>query len=148
MEKLRITVNGRSYDVTVEVLETDESRTNPKRDLGGPVVQPLTAINGGRAQAGTARGSTGGGPGGSFKSNSGESAGNSTGKMVKSPMPGTILDINVKSGDQVKRGQVLIILEAMKMENELMAEDDGVIREINVSRGQSVQAGEMLLTLA
>lgn len=148
MEKLRITVNGRSYDVTVEVLETDENKPSLKTEPVGFPVQPLTAISGGKAQAGPARGGAGGSPGGGSKSNSGNRAVNSSEKTVNSPMPGTILGINVKSGDQVKRGQVLIILEAMKMENELMAENDGVIREIHVARGQSVQAGEMLLTLA
>jgi biotin carboxyl carrier protein len=62
-------------------------------------------------------------------------------------MPGTILSIKVNSGDQVKRGQVLIILEVMKMENELMAENDGTIRDIHVSPGQSVQSGDLLITL-
>ncbi|HPU35203.1 MAG TPA: biotin/lipoyl-binding protein [Bacillota bacterium] len=135
MEKLRITVNGRSYDVTVEVLETDENKHSPKREPESFPVQPLTAINGGKAQANTSKGNTGSSPG------------NSAGKTINSPMPGTILSIKVNSGDQVKRGQVLIILEAMKMENEIMADSDGTIRDIHVSPGQSVQTGDLLITL-
>lgn len=143
MEKLRITVNGRSYDVTVEVLETDENKHSTKKEPESFPVQPLTAISGGKAQANTSKGSTGGSSGNSLKSSSGSSAG----KTVRSPMPGTILSIKIKSGDQVKRGQVLIILEAMKMENELMAENDGTVRDIQVSPGQSVQSGDVLITL-
>ncbi len=139
MEKLRITVNGRSYDVTVEVLEADENKHNPKKEPESFPVQPLTAISGGKAQANTSKGSTG--------SSSGNSTGNSTGKTVNSPMPGTIMSVKVNSGDQVKRGQVLVILEAMKMENEIMAESDGTIRAIHVSPGQSVQSGDLLITL-
>jgi biotin carboxyl carrier protein len=62
-------------------------------------------------------------------------------------MPGTILSINVKPGDSVKAGDVLLILEAMKMENEIMAPADGVVAAVNVSVGASVNTGDLLVTL-
>ena len=65
-------------------------------------------------------------------------------KTVKAPMPGNILKVLVKPGDSVKKGQVLFILEAMKMENEIMAAFDGVIGTVAVSVGQSVQTDAVL----
>jgi biotin carboxyl carrier protein len=62
-------------------------------------------------------------------------------------MPGTILDIKVKPGDSVAAGQVLVILEAMKMENEIMAPGPGVVDTVQVSKGASVNAGDILLSL-
>ena len=70
------------------------------------------------------------------------------GTPVKAPRPGIINDIKVAVGDQVKNGQVLLILEAMKMENEITAEQDGVISAISVSTGDSVMEGTVLLTIA
>jgi len=63
-------------------------------------------------------------------------------------MPGTILSINVKAGDTVKKGQVLCILEAMKMENEIMSGADGTIASVAVSQGDSVSTGQVLFALA
>ena len=68
-------------------------------------------------------------------------------QAVKSPMPGTILDIKVSQGSSVKKGQILLILEAMKMENEIVAADDGVVTQIFVSKGSSVSTGDMLILL-
>ncbi len=69
------------------------------------------------------------------------------GKEVKAPMQGTILSVNVKNGDTVKKGQVLFILEAMKMENEIMAGDDGVVTSVCVDTGAAVQNGTLLCTI-
>ena len=66
------------------------------------------------------------------------------GEQVTAPMPGTILSINVAAGDTVKRGQVLMILEAMKMENEIMCPCDGKIASVNTSKGASVESGTLL----
>ena len=72
----------------------------------------------------------------------------STGKSgVKSPLPGVILDIKVNVGDTVKKGQVIIILEAMKMENNINADKDGKITAINVSKGESVLEGTDLVII-
>ena len=62
-------------------------------------------------------------------------------------MPGTILAVNVKPGDVVKKGDVLLILEAMKMENEIVAPRDGKILTVNVAKGSSVNVGEVFLTI-
>jgi biotin carboxyl carrier protein len=67
---------------------------------------------------------------------------------VTAPMPGTILKVNVNPGDKVKKGQVLLILEAMKMENEIVAPGDGTVATVNVSKGSAVNAGDMLVSLA
>ena len=72
----------------------------------------------------------------------------STGKSgVKSPLPGVILDIKVNVGDTVKKGQVIIILEAMKMENNINADKDGKIAAINVNKGDSVLEGTDLVII-
>ena len=70
------------------------------------------------------------------------------GEQVTSPMPGTILSINVAAGDTVKRGQVLMVLEAMKMENEILAPRDGTVAQVAVSKGSTVDTGALLVVLA
>ena len=69
------------------------------------------------------------------------------GEQVTSPMPGTILAVNVAAGDTVKRGQVLMILEAMKMENEIMCPCDGKVVSVNTSKGSSVESGTLLCVI-
>ena len=69
------------------------------------------------------------------------------GKALKAPLPGVINDIKVAVGDQVKEGQVVLILEAMKMENEINAECDGTVTAISVNKGDSVMEGTVLLTI-
>ena len=70
------------------------------------------------------------------------------GEEIKAPMPGVILDIKVNSGEAVKRGQVILILEAMKMENEIVAPADGTIVQIQAAKGASVNAGDVLAVLS
>ena len=69
------------------------------------------------------------------------------GEQVKSPMPGNILSVNVNVGDTVKRGQVLMILEAMKMENEIMSPCDGTVASVNVTKGTAVETGTLLCVI-
>ena len=69
------------------------------------------------------------------------------GEKVTSPMPGTILSVNVAVGDAVKRGQVLMILEAMKMENEIMCPCDGTVASVSVTKGAAVESGTLLCTI-
>ena len=71
---------------------------------------------------------------------------NSVSKEVKSPMTGKIVGVFVKPGNEVKRGQLLVVLEAMKMENQIRSHANGRIREINVCEGQSVDTGQILIT--
>ena len=125
MKNYRITVNGTSYDVSVEEL------------AGGvaPVAAPVAAA----PVAAPA-------PAPAAPAPAAKSAGAGSIK-VASPMPGKILDVKAKVGDAVKKGQVILILEAMKMENEVVAPQDGTIASINVAAGDSVEAGAVLATL-
>ena len=69
------------------------------------------------------------------------------GEQVTSPMPGNILAVNVAAGDTVRKGQVLMILEAMKMENEIMCPCDGKVVSVNTSKGASVESGTLLCVI-
>lgn len=70
------------------------------------------------------------------------------GETIKSPMPGTILDVKVTAGTVVKKGQILLILEAMKMENEIVAPTDGTVAQIQATKGMSVNTGDILAVIA
>ena len=70
------------------------------------------------------------------------------GEQITSPMPGNILSVNVSAGDTVKKGQVLMILEAMKMENEILAPRDGTVAQVVTSKGAVVETGAPLIVLA
>ena len=69
------------------------------------------------------------------------------GERVAAPMPGNILAVNVAAGDMVKKGQVLMVLEAMKMENEIMAPQDGKVTSVAVTKGAAVESGALLCTI-
>ena len=119
MKNLRITVNGVSYDVQVEELG-ETAAAAPAPVAAAPAAAPAPK----KAPAA------------------------SGGKPVTAPMPGTILDIKVSQGQAVKSGDVLVILEAMKMENEIKAPADGTVASIAVSKGEGVDTGATLVTLA
>ncbi len=70
------------------------------------------------------------------------------GESVNSPMPGNILRVEVKEGEQIKAGQLLVVLEAMKMENEILAPHDGTVAQVVVSKGTTVETGSPLIVLA
>ena len=69
-------------------------------------------------------------------------------ETISAPMPGTILDVKVAVGADVKKGDNLVILEAMKMENEIKAPRDGKVASVNVTKGATVNSGDVLVTLA
>lgn len=69
------------------------------------------------------------------------------GEAISCPMPGTIVDVKVAAGDVVAAGQLLVVFEAMKMENEIVAPRAGTVASVNVSKGDSVDSGSLLLTL-
>ena len=69
------------------------------------------------------------------------------GEKVSAPMPGTILDVRVSNGASVKKGDILFILEAMKMENEIMAPCDGTIASVSVTKGAAVDSGALLCVI-
>lgn len=121
MKNYRITVNGTSYDVSVEELSGGAA----------PVAAPVAAAPAPAAAPAAPAPAAGGA--GSVK--------------VSSPMPGKILAVKANVGDSVKKGQVILILEAMKMENEVVAPEDGTIASIDVTVGASVESGDTLATL-
>ena len=123
MKKYNITVNGNTYEVYVE--ETDGAFTAPV--ASAPVAAP-TAAPAAKAAAPKAAA-----PAGANK--------------VTAPMPGTILQVKVSQGQSVKKGDVICVLEAMKMENDIPAPCDGVIASINVQKGASVNAGDVLASI-
>lgn len=68
-------------------------------------------------------------------------------QTISAPMPGTILKVNVSNGQAVKKGDVLMVLEAMKMENEILAPNDGTVSSVNVAQGATVESGTVLCSL-
>ena len=119
MKNLKITVNGVVYDVQVE--EVDGSAA-PAAPAAVPAAAPKAAPKPAPKPA-------------------------AEGEPVKSPMPGTILNVPVKVGQSVKAGDVLVVLEAMKMENEIKASRDAVVASVAVNKGESVDTGTVLVTL-
>jgi biotin carboxyl carrier protein len=72
----------------------------------------------------------------------------SAGSTLRAPMPGLVVAVRIAPGDAVRLGQPLLVMEAMKMQNELAAESPGIVKSLHVERGQSVEAGQLLVTLA
>ena len=69
------------------------------------------------------------------------------GTVVTAPLPGSVIDVKVNVGDSVKKGQLLVLVEAMKMENEIVAPADGTVKAIHTSKGSNVETGAPLVTL-
>lgn len=122
MKRYNITVNGTAYDVAVEEVAGDGAVSAPVQAAApAPKAAPAPAP---AAASGTA---------GSVK--------------ITAPMPGTIVEVKAKVGDPVKNGTVIAVLEAMKMENDVVADRDGTIASINVNKGDSVSTGSVIATL-
>lgn len=124
MKKYQITVNGNVYEVEVEEVSAGAATAAVATPAPAPVVVPKAAPAAAKATA-PAAGS----------------------KAVTSPMPGTILEVKVNVGQTVKRGETMFILEAMKMENEIPAPEDGVVASVDTTKGASVATGAVLATL-
>jgi len=122
MKAYKVTVNGTAYEITLEAIDASEVKAAPVA-ASAPAAAPAPAS----APAPVAA------PAG--------------GETVNAPMPGNILDIKVANGAQVKKGDVLVILEAMKMENEIMAPCDGTVTVV-VTKGSAVETGAVLCTIA
>ncbi len=130
MKKYNVVVNGETF--TVEVEEVGGAATSvasapkaaPAPAAAAPAPAPKAAPAPAAAPAVTADGC-----------------------KIESPLPGTILKINVTMGQAIKAGDVLLILEAMKMENEIVAPQDGSVKAISVAAGKTVQAGDVLLVI-
>lgn len=139
MKKYQITVNGKSYEVEVEEIGGAASSTPQAVHASNVKQAPVSPAP--SAPKATPASVTPTAPAAPAKE---VPAG---GVKVNSPMPGTILDVRVSVGQSVKKGDVLTILEAMKMENEIMAPQDGVVSSIQVVKGASVNTGEVLIVL-
>ena len=117
MRRFLVNVNGTQYDISLEEVDAAAAKTAAPAPSAAPAAAPAPAT----APAG--------------------------GEQVKSPMPGNILKINVSNGASVKKGDVLMILEAMKMENEIMCPCDGTVT-VCTSVGATVETGAVLCTIA
>jgi len=121
MKMYRVNVNGNVYEITLEVVDAAEVKAAPAPAAApAPVAAPVAA----------------------------PAAAPANGEKINAPMPGTILAVNVSNGSVVKKGDVLMVLEAMKMENEIMAPCDGTVSAVSVTKGASVESGALLCVLA
>ncbi len=122
MKRFSVTVNGKAYDVAVEELAEGAAPVVAAPVAAAPAPAPAAAPAPAPAAAGA-------------------------GEKVSAPMPGTILDVKVSNGDSVTKGQCIMILEAMKMENDIVAPCDGTISSVLVQKGSTVNAGDTLATV-
>lgn len=123
MKNYRITVNGTAYDVAVEELGAGAAPA--------PVAAPVAAAPAAAAPAPAAP----------------VASGSAGAVKVSAPMPGKILAVKANVGQAVKKGDVVMVLEAMKMENEIVAPEDGTVASIDVAVGDSVESGDTLASL-
>ena len=130
MKTYKVCVNGNEYEVTVEEMQPGETA----RAAAAPATSAAPATP--ATPATSAAPATSATPVASAAT------------TISAPMPGTILSVNIKVGDTVQAGQVLFILEAMKMENEIMAPAGGTVTAVAATKGASVNSGDMLCTLA
>ena len=129
--KYKVTLNGRTYEVEVEagkaMLLDEYEAIAPAPVAAAPVAAPAAAPAAAAPAAPVVTGA---------------------GEAINAPMPGTILKVNVTQGQAVKAGTVLCVLEAMKMENEIMAPKDGTVAQVVVAKGASVNTGDALVVIA
>ena len=121
--KANVTVNGKSYQVELDRPAKPAVSKPVARPAAAPAAAPVAAAPAPKAAP------TAGGAG------------------IKAPLPGVILDIKVKVGDAIAKGQTVAILEAMKMENNINADREGTVVSINVEKGQSIAEGTDIITL-
>jgi len=121
MKNYKVNVNGTEYAISIELISEEEAKAAQTAAAAAPAANEAAP-----KAAPTPAGE---------------------GATVAAPMQGTILSVNVKNGDAVKAGDVLFILEAMKMENEIMTPADGVITAVCVANGDTVSNGTVLCTL-
>ena len=131
MRKFVINVNGTSYDVEVE--EVKDGVVAAPAPKAAPAPAPKAAAPAAPKAAPAPAAKSAAVPDGAT--------------TVNAPMPGTILSVKVAPGEAVKKGTVLLILEAMKMENEIMAAADGTVASIAVSAGETVSTGQLLVAI-
>ena len=134
--KYKITLNGKTYEVEVEAgqaMLVDEYEAYAPAPAAAPAAAPAPAAAGAAAPAAAPAPAP---------------TAVAAGEVVASPMPGNILSVNVSQGQAVKSGDILVILEAMKMENEILAPRDGTVAQVVTSKGAVVETGAPLVVLA
>lgn len=131
MKNLKITVNGVAYDVQVEEMGTSSA----------PAAAPVAAAVPAAAPAPTPKAEA------PVAAPAPKAAPAADAEVVASPMPGSIVNVAVSVGQSVKKGDVLVVLEAMKMENEIMAAHDATVAAVHVNKGDSVESGTPLVSL-
>jgi glutaconyl-CoA decarboxylase len=136
MKKYKITVNGKTFDVDVEEVDAKKSMLSPV-SAPVPVVVPTPAPRAVSAQVPAASPAA---------PRPAAPAGGAT--AMKSPLPGKILKVMATPGSSWKKGDTLLIIEAMKMENEILAPRDCTVEEVAVESNQTVKTGDLLLKLA
>ena len=138
MKKFKFTISGNQYEVEVQSFENDKAQVvvngtqyevdvEREKEEAKPVIAP-------RPKAAPASSAAPAAP----------AAGDANGVKAVAPLPGTIMQIFVNVGDQVKRGDKILMYEAMKMENNFLAEVDGVIKDIKVKVGDNILQGAVL----
>lgn len=130
--KFVVNINGRNYDV--EVTEVTGGNQAAARPAEARTAQPAAHTVTQAAAPAPALISAPAAPA-------------AAGTKITAPMPGTVLKVNVELGDDVKKGDVLLILEAMKMENEIVASKDGIVASIHVAQGSKVAVGEVMVSI-
>ena len=151
MKNYKFTINGNNYSVDIVDIEdqvaTVEVNGTPyqvelETEIRKPVSAPKTVVKvGGASSSPTPQAAP------KIASVPTAAAAPSGGSVIKSPLPGVVLDIFVKVGDTVKPGQHVLMLEAMKMENNIDADKEGVIKEICVDKNDSVMEGDLLIVI-
>ena len=132
--KYKVTLNGRTYEVEVEA---GKAMLLDEYEAIVPTAAPAAPVAAASVAAPAVAPAPAAAP-----------AVTAAGEAVTAPMPGTILKVNVTQGQAVKEGEVLCVLEAMKMENEIMAPRAGTVAQVVVSKGSSVDTGAALVVLA
>ena len=127
MSKYRITLDGKTYEMDVELIGSNGAVTQPVKTEAKPAASAPKA----------APAATPAAPSASKPAEAGSGS-------VVAPMPGTILKVLKDDGDQVKAGEVVLVLEAMKMENEITAPADGTIASLSLAAGSTVAGGDLL----
>ncbi len=128
----KITLNGRTYEVEVEAAEAMLLSEYQAYAPAAPVAVPVATAAPAAPAAAPAPAAA---------------AVTAAGEAVNAPMPGTILKVNVSQGQAVTEGQVLVILEAMKMENEILAPKSGTVNQVLVTKGSNVDTGAALVVI-
>ena len=143
MKEYKFKIHGNEYEVSINSVEDNiadvtVNGTQYEVEIEGSKVSKITKPTPSTSSAATTA---------EVISTAKAAAKKSAGTAVKSPLPGVIVDLKVREGDQVKAGQHLLVLEAMKMENNIDADRDGIIVELKVNKGDSVLEGDTLLTI-